>query len=76
MTDQTADQHDPRQGGIVPPHILDKLDPTFSTRRDPFYRRDRLAEWIAEWTSTHTEDPEKMAEGLISAGWITSVAPR
>lgn len=87
MTDNTADQHDPDQGGIVPPHILDKLTggtPPFSARRDPFYRRDKLAEWISRWTEANPfESVEefdsylvKLAEALISAGWITPVAPR
>lgn len=50
-------------------------------RSDPFYRRDRLAAWISAWTATHPfEDfetyPVSLAEAMISAGWVASIAPR
>jgi len=68
MTGDTADPHDPEQGGIVPPHIRARIE-----------LRDHLAEWIAVWTVENpvnsVEDyhayPQRLADALIGAGWIT-----
>ena len=72
MTDgqSTGDQHDPDQGGIVPPHIRTKIE-----------LKDHLAEWLAVWTTTHpvnsVEDfhayPMRLAKALIKAEWVTRI---
>jgi hypothetical protein len=60
----TGDQHDPAQGGIVPPHILKAIA-----------YRDELAEWLEKTLAAdhgvepHQFDATALATALIGAGW-------